>query len=254
MNNPTLELINKHASIRHYTHESIPSSLIETIIRAAQRASSSSNMQTYSVIAVRNEEKRKRLSELCANQRFIAEAPVFLVWIADLSRMDRVCKLRGYTQVTEHVESFLVPAVDCAIAAQNAAVAAESLGLGICYIGSIRNNPKEIIELLDLPLLTFPIVGMTLGWPLKPSHVKPRLPQSAILHWETYNPIQDSDLFEYDREMAATGIYKDRQVVSPGTNEVIDDYGWLEHSARRAARVVRAGMKTELKKQGFLTK
>ena len=83
-------------------------------------------------------------------QPIIGEAPVFLAWCADRARLDRVCSLRGYEQNTETLENFLVAAVDAAIAAQNAALAAESLGLGICYIGSIRNNPAEVIKLLDL--------------------------------------------------------------------------------------------------------
>ena len=168
-----------------------------------------------------------------------------------LARLDRVCELRGYTQVTEHVESFLIPAMDCAIASQTAALAAESLGLGICFVGSIRNNPQEVIDLLELPQHTFPIVGMTLGWPAKEPHLKPRLPLPAILHWENYQTDQDTALLDYDRTMAATGIYEGRQVSMPDKPEVMENYGWLEHSARRAARVVRAGMRTVLEKQGF---
>jgi nitroreductase len=251
MNTPTMDLIHKHASVRYYKRDPLPASIIETIILAAQCASTSSNMQTYSVIAVTEESKREKLSALCAGQKFIAEAPVFLVWVADLARLDRVCELRGFTQVTEHVESFLVPVVDCAIASQPAALAAESLGLGICYVGSIRNNPQEVIDLLNLPLHTFPIVGMTLGWPTKEPLLKPRLPLSAILHRETYQSDQDTALMDYDRTMASTGIYQNRQVPTPGQPNTVNNYGWLEHSACRAARVVRAEMREVLEKQGF---
>ncbi|MBE3117701.1 MAG: NADPH-dependent oxidoreductase [Candidatus Atribacteria bacterium] len=251
MNNPTLDLIHKHASVRRYKADPLPTAVIETVIQAAQCASTSSNMQAYSVVAVTDPAKRERLSALCAEQEFIAEAPVFLAWVADLALLDRVCELRGYTQVTEHVESFLVPAVDCALAAQTAALAAESLGLGICYVGSIRNNPQEVIALLGLPLHTFPIVGMTLGWPAKESNLKPRLPLPAILHWESYHTDQDATLLDYDRTMAATGIYEGHQVPAPGKPDVMENYGWLEHSARRAARVVRTGMREVLEKQGF---
>lgn len=251
MTNPTLDLIHAHASVRHYSPDPVPAALIETVVRAAQCASSSSNMQGFSVIAVTDAARRERLSFLCNEQKFILEAPVFLAWVADLARMDRICELRGTTQVTEHVESFLIPAIDAAIASQNAALAAESLGLGICYIGSIRNNPQEVIDLLGLPKHTFPITGMTIGWPAKESQIKPRLPLPAILHWETYNTDQDVALLDYDRTMAATGIYEGRQVPAPGKPDVMEAYGWLEHSARRAARVVRVGMRAILEKQGF---
>ncbi len=253
MNNPILNLIHKHASVRRFKPDPVPAAVIETIIRAAQRASTSSNMQTYSVVAVTDTAKRERLAAM-SGQKFIVEAPVLLVWVADLSRLDRVCEMRGYTQVSEHVESFLIPVVDAALASQNAALAAESLGLGICYVGTIRNEPQEVIDLLRLPLHTFPLLGMSIGWPAAEAKVKPRLPLSAILHWETHNTDQDAALLDYDRTMAATGIYEGRQVHAPGQPDVMEDYGWLEHSARRAARVVRTGMRAMLEKQGFALK
>ena len=161
--------------------------------------STSSNLQAYSVIAVADESKRQRLAELCGNQKHIAEAPLFLAWCADLARLEHACQMRGYFQVTEHVESFLVAAVDAAIAAQTAALAAEALGLGICYIGSIRNDPQAVIDLLGLPHLTFPVTGMTVGYPEGEGSIKPRLGLEAVLHWETYNMDQDRALLHYDR-------------------------------------------------------
>lgn len=251
MTNPTLDVIHAHGSVRAYKPDPVPDTLLETMVRAAQRASTSSNLQTYSVIAVTDTAKRARLAELCGKQMFIAQAPLFLAWCADLARLDRVCALRGYTQVTEYVENFLVAALDAVIAAQNAALAAESLGLGMCYIGSIRNNPREVIELLGLPRLVFPVVGMTVGYPEKPPPLRPRLPLEAILHRERYNPDQDHALHEYDRVMAATGIYEQRQVPVPGKIGEMEDYGWLEHSARRAAQALRTHLREVLQEQGF---
>ncbi|MFA5872499.1 MAG: NADPH-dependent oxidoreductase [Anaerolineales bacterium] len=255
MNNPTLDLIHKHASVRRYKSDPLPASVVETIIAAAQCASTSSNLQTYSVVAVTDTGKRVRLSELCGNQAHIREAPVFLAWCADLARLERVCQLRGYTQVTEYAENFLIAAVDVSIAAQNAALAAESLGLGICYIGSIRNNPVEVIELLSLPRLTFPITGMTLGRPDKQANIKPRLPLRLALHWETYHrTAEDDGLRAYDATMIATGIYKGRQVPVPGKPEAMEDYSWTEHSARRVSQAVRIELRVALEKQGFSLK
>jgi nitroreductase len=252
--NHTLELIHAHGSVRHYKPDALPVAMIETIVAAAQRTATSSNLQTYSIVAVTDAAKRARLSELCGNQKHVAEAPLFLAWCADLARLERVCELRGYTQVSEYTENFLIAAVDAAIAAQNAVLAAQSLGLGTCYIGSLRNNPAEVIELLGLPHLVFPLVGMTLGWPARQPPIRPRLPMSAVLHWETYNPDQDEALRQYDREMAATGIYDHRQVPVPGKLEEVEEYGWLEHSARRAAQVLRQGLRAVLESQGFWLK
>lgn len=249
--NPTLDLIHAHGSVRAYKPDAVPDALLETIVIAAQRASTSSNLQAYSVIAVTDAVRRARLTELCGKQAHIAQAPLFLAWCADLARLERVCALRGYTQVTRYVENFLIAALDAVIAAQNAALAAESLGLGICYIGSIRNNPREVIELLGLPRLVFPIVGMTVGYPAQPPPLRPRLPLEAILHRERYNANQDDALHAYDRVMAATGIYNQRQVPAPGKPNEMEDYGWLEHTARRVSQTARAFLREVLNTQGF---
>ncbi|MBT3188598.1 MAG: NADPH-dependent oxidoreductase [Anaerolineae bacterium] len=251
MDNPTLNLIHAHGSVRRYKPDPVPASAIERIVAAAQRASTSSNMQIYSVIAVTDADKRNQLAELCGGQSQIREAPVFLAWCADRARLDQVCALRGYMQSSETLENFLVAAVDAAIAAQTAALAAESVGLGICYIGAIRNNSTEVIKLLELPKSVFPITGMTVGVPVQAPRIRPRLPQEAILHWESYNPDQDAALLSYDQTMIETGIYKDRQVPIPGKEGQTESYGWMEHTARRVSQKVRPEMRAIIEKQGY---
>jgi FMN reductase (NADPH) len=254
MLNPTLELIRRHGSVRKYQPDPIPVETIEAIVSAAHRTSTSSNLQLYSVVAVTDMAKRARLAELCGNQEHVAQAPVFLAWCADLARLDRACELRGYLQETGYVENFLIAAVDAVIAAQSAALAAESLGLGICYIGSIRNHTQAVIDLLGLPRLVFPVTGMTMGWPAAEPLLRPRLPQSAVLHWEHYASEHDAELAEYDRAMAATGIYGGRQVPMPGKPEVMEDYGWTEHTARRVTQAVRTDLRAVAERQGFTLK
>ena len=251
MENPVIDLIHKHASVRHYKPDPVPEAALEAIVAAGQCASTSSNLQQYSVVAVTDSGRRDRLAALCGDQGQIREAPLFLAWCADLARLDAVCRARGYDQVTCYVENLLVAAVDVGIAAQNAALAAESLGLGICYIGYIRNDPEEIIRLLGLPRLVFPITGMTVGWPAKPPHLRPRLPLSAVLHHDRYTPTGEKDLCAYDEAMLATGIYRGRQVQVPGRAGEVPDYGWLEHSARRVALAERTGLRKVMEKQGF---
>lgn len=252
MNNPTLDLIHRHASVRRYKPDPLPVPVIETVIAAGQRASTSSNLQAYSVVAVTEAARRERLAELCGNQQHIADAPLFLAFCADLARLERACQLRGYAQVTEYVENFLVAVVDTAILAQNTALAAESLGLGICYIGSIRNNPKDVIELLTLPRLVFPITGMTVGWPAGETRLRPRLPLRVVLHWEKYDRATQDDLLrEYDRAMIKTGIYQGRQVPVPGKEGETEEYSWTEHSARRVSQPARTSLRAELEKQGL---
>ena len=252
MSNPTLDLIFRHGSVRQYRPDPVPAETVSEIVLAGQRASTSSNLQMTSVVAVTDPAKRSRLAEICGNQAHVAQAPVFLAWCADLKRLDRACELRGYTQVSDYVENFLVAAVDVAITAQNAGLAAESLGLGICYIGSLRNDTQAVIELLELPRLVFPIVGMTIGWSASHPIIRPRLPTAAVLHWERYDPApKDAELQAYDRIMAATGIYAGRQVPVPGKPDQVEEYGWTEHSARRVSQALRTELRGVLEQQGF---
>ena len=251
MDSPILDIIHAHGSVRRYKPDPLPASLVETIVAAGQRASTSSNEQIYSVIAVTDEEKRLALMEIAGGQIQVQQAPLFLTFCADRARLDRASEMRGYTQDYSSVESFLTATVDAALVAQNTALAAESLGLGICYIGAIRSNTAAVIDLLNLPKGVFPITGMTVGYPLHPTRTRPRLPQEAILHWESYNPDQDEALLAYDKMMRETGIYEDRQVPVPGKEGEMESYGWMEHTARRVSNPARPTLRAEIEKQGF---
>ncbi|MCS6772695.1 MAG: NADPH-dependent oxidoreductase [Thermoflexales bacterium] len=250
--NAVFEQIHRHASVRRYKPDPVPREWVEAVVAAGQRAATSSNLQAYLVVAVTDAERRQQAAHWCGDQVHIAEAPVFLAWCADLSRLERACALRGLSQVTQYVENFLIAVVDVALAMQNAALAAESLGLGTCYIGGIRNNPREMIALLGLPRLTFPVAGMTLGFPAAQPSPKPRLPLRAVLHWEQYDRSEeDSALQEYDAVMAASGIYTNRQVAAQGRATPAEAYGWLEHSARRVSQPQRTHLREVLREQGF---
>ena len=245
MTTPTIAQIHQHGSVRSYLPKPVPREMVETIVAAGQRASTSLNLQMYSVVATTDAGKRKRLRELCGGQEHVEQAPVFLAWCADLSRLQRVCELQGYEQETGYMENLLLAVVDVSIAMQNAALAAESLGLGICCIGGIRTHPPEVIDLLELPPLVFPLVGMTLGWPERAPFVRPRLPLEAVLHWERYHANDEAALREYDRVMLESGIYTDR------VDE--EEYGWLEHSARRVSLPMRVYLWEALREAGFLS-
>ena len=253
-----IDLIYQHGSVRSYKPDPVPDELIRSIVEAGQRSSTSSNLQMYSVVVVKGQARREELSVLCGQQAFIAQAPVFLAWCADLSRLDRVCQAIGYSHVSGYMENLLLSLVDVSLAAQNATLAAEAHSLGICYIGGIRNNLRQVVEMLQLPRLVFPLFGMTLGYPEREPRTRPRLPLEAILHWEQYDSSTEHVLLEkYDLDMVATGIYRGRQVVTPGTpgagqTSIKEEvYGWTEHSARRASQVHRAELRQVLIDQGF---
>jgi FMN reductase (NADPH) len=252
LSTPTINQIYQHASVRKYKPDPVPNSIVEEIIAASQRSSTSSNLQIWTVVAVTNERKRARLMEICNNQKHILQAPLFLTWCADISRLGRICRLLGYQFDPAYVENFLVSAMDATIAMQTAALAAESMGLGMCYIGAIRNNPLEAVELLELPELVFPICGMTVGWPDETPFKKPRLPLEAILHWESYGVDDEETLLrQYDQEMFDTGIFGNDLVPVQGREGETRKFSWMERSARKVTRPARAHTRQDAKEQGF---
>lgn len=252
MTNPVIAQIHAHRSIRVYKSDPVPDEMVELIVAAGQRASTSSNMQLTTAVAVKDAVTRAQLADLCGSQEQIRQAPVFIAWCADRHRLDLACVQQGYTQNNDYLESFLVAAVDVGIFMQTATLAAESLGLGMCYIGAIRNNPRQVIELLGLPHHVFPISGMVLGYPDADPILRPRLGLNAVLHWEQYDGDKlGPELQAYDQVMAATGIYGGRQVqMADGQVEMIN-YGWLEHSARRVATAARQDLRQVVEAQGW---
>jgi nitroreductase len=187
--NAVLESLLSHRSIRAYLPDALPPGTLETAIAAAQSAASSSNLQVWSVVAVEDPERKARLSVLARDQAHIRQAPLFLVWLADLARLRGIAESRGETSDgLDYLEMLLVGVIDAALAAQNAVATFESLGLGTVYIGAIRNRVTEVARELALPPLVMPVFGLCVGYPdpASPALVKPRLAQAAVLHRETY--------------------------------------------------------------------
>ncbi len=205
--NETIGVLLGHRSVRRFLPTPVPEGTLETMIAAAQSASTSSNLQAWSVVVVDDPAKRRELARIAANQKHIEECPLYMVFIADLSRLERIGEKHGSgTNGLPWTETFLVAAVDAALAAQNAVVAAESLGLSMVYIGAMRNDPQAVAKLLDLPPGAFGIFGLCIGYadPAAKAEVKPRLPQAAILHHETYKRAgEDAHIARYDEVLGA---------------------------------------------------
>lgn len=187
--NDTLDLLLAHRSIRRFRPGAPPPGAVETLVAAAQSAPTSSNLQTWSVVAVEDPERKDRLAHLAGDQGFIRQAPLFLVWLIDQRKLRTVAATQGREAgALDYLESFLLGAVDTSLAAQNATVALESLGLGAVYVGAIRNRPAEVAAELGLPPGVFALFGQAIGWPDPEAgaEVKPRLPQAAVLFREQY--------------------------------------------------------------------
>jgi len=170
--NPTIELLKAHRSIRKFTSRAVDQATVEMLIEAGQAAPTSSFIQACTVIQVARGERRNALAEMAGNQAYVAEAPVFLVFCADMKRHQLACSMHNAEMQSGFTEQFLTASLDCAIFAQNVTVAAESLGLGGVYIGALRNQIAEVAQLLELPELVYPVFGICLGWPDQNPEVK----------------------------------------------------------------------------------
>lgn len=186
--NETLSLQFSHRSDRAFTDAALDDKQLDAIIEAAWRAPTSMNAQHVSVIVTRDPAKRARIAELAGNQPWIAKAPVFLTVVVDFNKTQVGLQRAGATQhIHESLEGLAVGAVDAGIALGNLMVAARAQGLGVVPIGGIRRNPQEMIDLLGLPPLTYPIVGISIGHIAKPATQKPRLPIKSFRHDEHYH-------------------------------------------------------------------
>ena len=197
--NQTIDLICSHRSIRQFPAEPISATQFEAIVSAAQWASSSSFLQVTSIIRVIAPEVRAQLAALAGDQPYVVQAAEFLVFCADYYRHQQLVA----DAQTDYVEQLLIGAIDGALMAQNALLAAQSFGLGGVYIGGIRNHPVEVSELLDLPHQVIPLFGLCLGHPAQHPEQKPRLPTALVLHQGRYQHHLDSDLLaQYDEQIA----------------------------------------------------
>ncbi|HEY8161939.1 MAG TPA: NADPH-dependent oxidoreductase [Methylocystis sp.] len=225
--NDTLDLLLAHRSHRHYLDAPLPPGALEIIAAAAQSASTSSNLQVWSLVAVEDEARKNRLADLAGGQQHIRDCKLLLIWLCDLARLENLAKDKGREAAAlPYLEIFMTGVVDAALAAQNAVVALESLGLGCCYIGAMRNKPEEVAKELALPPGAFAVFGMTIGVPDPAANagVKPRLGQAAVLHREQY---QWGDA---QREAVETldAVFKDFQ-----REQKLPEQGWIRQVLSR---------------------
>lgn len=215
--NHVIELIKNHTSVRNFKEYPISDETLRELIEAGQSAASSNFVQAYTVIQVKDPEKRKIMAELAGNQKHVETAPVFLVFIADLERARLSCALHGDKLEEGQTEAFILATVDTALMAQNVMLAAESSGLGGVYIGALRNNPRIVSDLLDLPEHTYPLFGMCLGYPQSVNEKKPRLPVELVLKTDTYQSGMDVSLLkDYDDTLEA--YYRKRSSLNRSDN------------------------------------
>ena len=245
---PDLAPFLRHRSIRRFADRSVDESLISGLVACAQSASTSSTLQLWSIISIQNPSTREELALLCDNYNHIRECAWFLCFIVDHFRLKQAAAEVGEGALgLPFTEFFTMAVVDAALASERMVVAAENTGLGICYIGALRNNALEVSRILDLPEQTFGVFGLCLGWPEEPitAKIKPRLSQEAIWHREQYN--RSVDVTEYDARMSE--FYRSENMKG--------DVTWSMRSGRRVDEHHMTGrdtLLTWLRSKGFLQK
>lgn len=185
--NPMIEQMHQHRSIRNYLDKPVPADVLDCILKAAWHGPTSINGQQVSLVVVEDAGRRKAISQIAGGQPWIAQAPVFVVVVADFYKTQLGMAVAGEKQVIhESLEGFTVGAIDAGIALGNLMTAARAAGLGVVPIGGIRRDPEAMINLLDLPPLTFPLAGVAMGYAGDEGVYKPRMAFESFAHRETY--------------------------------------------------------------------
>lgn len=238
---PTIDLLCSHRSIRAFTEQGIDDAQRRAIIAAAQAASTSSFLQCSSIVRITDREKRRALAELAGGQSWVTDAPEFWVFCADFNRHLQICP----DAQLGRAEQLLLGCVDTALMAQNAMVAAESLGLGGVFIGGIRNNIAGVTALLELPKFVLPLFGFCIGYPSASPDVKPRMPQAMLVHENSYHQVDKTVLAEYDQQI--TEYYQQRD-----SNQRSET--WSDLIQRLIVKETRPFMLDYLHSQGWATR
>ena len=197
-----INTIFNHRTIRNYKKDQIRDNILNHVLEAGSRASTTGNMQVYSMIVTTNKALKDKLWEMHFKQDMVKQAPVIITFCADFNRFNKWCEQRKAVPGYNNYLSFFTAAIDALLVAQNVALAAESKGLGICYLGTTTYMAKEISDLLKLPKGVVPITTLVLGYPEEMPGLTERLPLEAVVHRDVYHDYipEDIDMFYKERE------------------------------------------------------
>lgn len=208
-----MNAILNHRSIRKYKSDPIEEDLLNDILHAGTRASTTGNMQVYSIIVTKSQEIKQQLAPCHFNQAMVMQAPIVLTFCADFNRFNKWCIQRNAKPGYDNFLSFFTAAIDALLAAQNVCIAAEENGLGICYLGTTTYTAAKIIEVLKLPKGVVPVTTVVLGYPDETPELTDRLPLASILHQEVYQDYSEGDIDQ---------IYQHKESL-PLTKKLLED-------------------------------
>ncbi len=243
------DILLNHRSIRKYKEDEIPKETLNIILDAGIRASNTGNMQAYSIIVTQDEEMKNKLLPLHFNQEAVKQAPLILTFCADLNRFSKWCKLRNTKPAYDNFLWFYTASIDAVITAQNCALAAEAEGLGICYMGTTNYTAEKIIEVLKLPKGVIPVTTLTIGYPDESPYLTDRLPQNAVVHYETYKDFSNEDIDEIYKELENSDFTK--QLIEENETENLAQVFTDKRYTKENNIAFSKSLLKVMKKQGF---
>ena len=189
-------------TIRKYADKEVEEQLLNRLLTEASRTQTMGNLQLYSVVVTRSDEMKRQLAPAHFNQPMVTEAPVVLTICADFNRTSFWAKCRNAEPGYDNLLSFINAATDALLYTQTLCNLMDEEGLGYCYLGTTVYQPQQIIDILNLPKLTFPVATLTVGWPAEEPPLSDRLPLESFVHQETYHDYmgKDIDTYYYEKE------------------------------------------------------
>jgi FMN reductase (NADPH) len=244
------DTILNHRSIRKFEQRPIEAEKLNRILNAATRASTTGNMQVYSIVVTTDNEIRRQLWEAHFKQNMVLEAPVHLTFCADFNRFSKWCEFRKADPGYDNFLSFLTAAIDAVLASQNAALAAEEEGLGICYLGTATWMAARMIEILNLPKLVVPVASLVIGYPAEMPPLTDRLPLAGVVHQEVYKDYDESGINQIYHEKES--LPETLELLRINQTETLAQIFTGKRYTRKDNRFFSGAFLEVLEKQGFM--
>lgn len=248
--NETIKTLTEHKTIRKFQSRPIPENILKLILEAGSRASTTGNMQAYSMIVTKDEEKRKQLWEYHFKQNMVLQAPVIITFCADFHRFNKWCNFREAEPGYDNFLSFFTASIDALLVAQNVAIAAESFGIGICYLGTTTYNADKLIDFFECPEGVVPVTTLVLGYPDESPEQADRLPLEGVVHnekYEGYTVDKINNIYKYKENLPLT-----KQLLIENNLKTLAQIFTLKRYTKKDNVVFSGKFLEVIKKQGFM--
>lgn len=244
--NETIKHQLDHRTIRFFKDKPVEEEVVQEVLKVFKRTATSVGMQQATIIRMKDKDKKEVIADI-GNQDYIGEAPELFIFVADCHRNYQIARAKGLGEKPPTMDKFFQALADTYLSAQNTANALESLGLGVNFIGNVLNDAQRLIELLELPPYTMPVLGLSFGYPDDDPELKPRMPLEYRVGENRY-PMYDNyleELEDYDQEM--TTYYDTRR-----KNQRSDSFSSQVLNYFDKNNPMRDNILSDIKKQGFV--